>query len=159
MKMAVFIRTVFFVAILSMVSCTSESVDEIPSVEAFNVQQLETELHSIVNSYRTTEGLTPLQFSAVAYDLANEHNDYMIAKGGLSHDNFNSRASKIASETEAKEVAENVARDYQTAKATLQGWLDSAPHKINIEGDFTHTAISVKQSVNGNIYYTQIFFR
>ena len=157
--MAVFIRTVLFATILSMVSCTAESIDETTNLETFNVRELETQLHSMVNSYRNSEGLSTLEFNTVAYSLANDHNDYMIAKGSLSHDNFNSRASKIASETEAKEVAENVAMGYQTAEATLQGWLDSAPHKINIEGDFTHTAISVKRSESGNLYYTQIFFR
>lgn len=159
MKMAVFVRTVLFATIVSMVSCSAEGIDEDPKLETFNVQELETQLHSMVNSHRTSVGLSALEFNSVAYNLANEHNDYMITKGSLSHDNFNSRASKIASETEAKEVAENVAKDYQTAEGTLEGWLDSQPHKLNLEGNYTHTAISVKKSETGNLYYTQIFFR
>ncbi len=159
MKMAVKSRTILFACVLVIFSCTSENIDETPQVETFNVQELETQLHAMVNSHRNSIGQSTLEFNSIAYAYANDHTDYMIAKGSLSHDNFNSRASKISSETEAKEVAENVAKAYPTAEAALEGWLNSAPHKTNIEGDFTHTAISVKKTANGDIYYTQIFFR
>jgi len=77
----------------------------------------------------------------------------------ISHDNFNLRASKISSEADAKEVGENVAKDYISAQDVFDGWINSTAHKENIENDFTHTAISVKKDSNGNLYFTQIFFK
>ena len=104
-------------------------------------------------------GVTALEFSSVAYIYANEHTDYMIAKGNLSHDNFSARASSISSQENAEYVAENVAKDYATAVEAFENWLDSANHRKTIEGEFTHTAVSVKKDVQGKFYFTQLFFR
>lgn len=159
MKMAVVTRTIFLMVLFIFGSCSKVSTEELVALESFNVLELESELIQLTNEYRQSNGLTPVQFSSVAYSYANNHNDYMISKGSLSHDNFSSRASNIATEVEAKEVAENVAKDYLTAEATLKGWIDSAPHRVNLEGNFTHMAISAKKTENGDLYYTQIFFR
>ena len=80
-------------------------------------------------------------------------------KEGLSHDNFSSRASKISLETNAKAVAENVAKDYSSATTAFEGWLNSSNHRATIEGDFTHTAVSVKKNSDGDYYFTQLFFK
>ncbi len=159
MKMAVFFRRHSALIILLFLSCTSEEVQQSDFVEATNVQTLERELLTSVNDYRVSIGKGILEFNAIAYDAANDHNDYMISKGSLSHDNFNQRASKIYAETSAKEIAENVGRNFQTAEEALQWWLNSPSHRSSLEGNFTHTGISVKKDNLGNIYYTQIFFK
>ncbi|WP_092981591.1 CAP domain-containing protein [Robiginitalea myxolifaciens] len=143
---------------LVVASCSKEtvSVTEVPQAE--NRVALEGELLSLVNNFRTTSGMEPLTFSAVAYQYANTHTDYMIASGNLSHDNFTSRASQISQQTNAKAVAENVAKDYPSAEMALQGWIDSPSHRSTMEGNFSHTAISVKEAPDGTLYYTQIFF-
>ncbi len=140
-------------------SCTKESTDT-PSIPvAENIKAMETELLSIVNSHRSSLGFSSLEFSEVAYDFANSHTDYMISQGSLSHDNFSSRASSIATQTNAAYVAENVAKDYTSAAAAMDGWMASSEHRKTIEGDFTHTAVSVKKDSQGNYYYTQLFYR
>lgn len=83
----------------------------------------------------------------------------MIARGTINHDNFSARASKISSIENAELVAENVAKDYANAAEAFQGWLDSSSHKKTMEGEFTHTAVSVKKDAHGKLYFTQIFFR
>ena len=148
---------VLFVCILG--SCSKESLDTANIVEAKNAPEVENELLNTVNSHRVALGYSSLNFSAVAYEYANSHTDYMISQGGLSHDNFSSRASNIASEVEAELVAENVAKDYANASEAFNGWLNSSDHKKTMEGDFTHTAVSVKKSASGNFYYTQLFFK
>ncbi len=145
--------------VLALASCSKESYDSIEIPIAENDVALEQELLGIVNDHRTALGYSSLEYSAVAYDYANSHNDYMIAKGGISHDNFSARASNIAEEVNAEFVAENVAKDYSSAAEAFQGWLNSSNHKKTMEGDFTHTAVSVKKDPNGNFYYTQLFFR
>lgn len=152
-----YIALVLFVCTLA--SCNKESVETANIIETENASEVEQELLAIVNDHRLTLGYNSLEFSSVAYEHANAHNDYMISKGSINHDNFSSRASNISTEENAEFVAENVARDYSSASSAFQGWLDSSNHKKTMEGDFTHTAVSVKKNMNGTLYFTQIFFR
>lgn len=140
-------------------ACTKETTEAPIVPEAINAIEIEGELLSVVNNYRITMELNALDFSAVAYEYANQHNDYMIAKGNLSHDNFSARASQISAAESAEFVAENVAKDYANATEAFQGWLNSSSHKSTMEGEFTHTAVSVKKNDAGKFYFTQIFFR
>lgn len=140
-------------------SCTYETVSEPTPVETQNLVAVEQEMHNMVNSHRQNLGLDPLEFSEVAYEYANDHNDYMAATGTLSHDNFSARASSIAEATNAEAVAENVAKGYTAAAGAFENWMESPSHRKTMEGDFTHTAVSVKVSQEGVHYYTQLFYR
>ncbi|MGI9547541.1 MAG: CAP domain-containing protein [Flavobacteriaceae bacterium] len=158
MKMKLpFVMAVCFVLLASCGNIESTELTEFPSAD--NDKALENELLGIINAHRSSLGYSPLQFSSVAYQYANNHTDYMISQGGLSHDNFNARASSISSEADAEMVAENVAKDYANAAAAFEGWLESADHRQTMEGDFTHTALSVKKDVQGTYFYTQLFYR
>lgn len=148
------------VLLVLLISCTAEPLqDETIITEAQNKVQLEQELLTVVNEHRLSISLKELQFSEVAYKYANKHTDYMIAKGSISHDNFSARASSINSEVTVEMVAENVAKDYDTAIEAFEGWYHSVNHKKTMEGDFTHTAVSVKQNANGELYFTQLFYK
>jgi len=140
-------------------SCSKESIENTDIPRAENAVEVEQELLGIVNDHRTALGYSSLQFSAVAYEYANNHTDYMIAKGSLSHDNFSARASNISAEANAEYVAENVAKDYPTAIEAFENWLDSPNHRKTMEDNFTHTAVSVKKDAKGNFYFTQLFYR
>lgn len=140
-------------------SCTSDSIEETSISEAENVITIEQDLLDIVNEYRLTLNTNTLEFSDIAYKYANIHTNYMIAKGSISHDNFSSRATNINSEVEVEMVAENVAKDYLSAIDAFQGWYNSSSHKKTMEGDFTHTGISVKKDEQGNYYFTQLFYK
>ncbi len=159
MSRTLFLRLLLFTCALFTLSCTTEELAEPNTVEALNDTRLEAEIMELVNSHRSTLGLGKLNFNEVAYTYAGEHNDYMIAKGSLSHDNFNQRASRISSEANAERVGENVAKDYSSAESVFNGWLKSESHKKNIEDIYTHTAISVKRNSEGDLYFTQIFFK
>ena len=121
--------------------------------------KMEEDLLNLVNLHRESIGLAILSKSDPAYKYAEEHNDYMISKNTLSHDNFQSRAEKIAEETNAISVSENVARYYVSAEKTLEGWLNSSSHKEALEGNFSHTTLSVQLDKQGRPYYTQIFIK
>lgn len=123
------------------------------------ISKEELELFNLVNQYRSSLGLDELSFSMAAYRYAEEHNDLMISENVLSHKNFNSRASGIASETDASHIAENVAKNSTTVVNAMEGWLASNSHRTTIEGDFNNTAISIKVNGSGENYYTQIFYK
>lgn len=152
-----YVALVLFVCTLA--SCSKESIENTSIPEAENATEVELELLAVVNDHRVSLGQPALEFSEVAYEYANEHNDYMISIGSINHDNFSSRASKISSQVSAEFVAENVAKDYTNAAEAFQGWLNSSSHKKTMEGDFSHTAVSVKINDAGDFYFTQIFFR
>ncbi|MGB5356665.1 MAG: CAP domain-containing protein [Eudoraea sp.] len=155
-------RIAFAVSVLFVIlagSCTSESIEDTNNPQAVNIVSLEQELLGIVNSHRKSLGYSDLVVSIVAYEYANSHNDYMITNGSLSHDNFSARASGISSKVNAEMVAENVAKDYSSAKLAFESWLSSPDHRKTMEDDFTHTGISVKKDLNGRLYYTQLFYR
>jgi len=159
--------TLITLALIAMVSCTDTSIteeeelfeNELNSVNSVELSAEEEELFGMVNDHRTSEGLEALEFSNEIYVYAEEHNEYMISQGELSHDHFNSRASKVSEVTSANYVAENIAKDYQRVDMALEGWLNSDSHKNTIEGDFTHATLSISFDEEGNPYYTQIFFR
>lgn len=157
MKMAV-LCSVILVG-LSLGACSTEETASSETLLTENMISLEVELADLINNHRNSLGLDGLQLNVVAYEVANEHNDYMIAQGELSHDNFKTRASKIYSGANAKEVGENVGKNFKNAQEALNWWLQSEAHRINLEKDFTHTAISVKKDGQGNLYYTNIFFK
>lgn len=147
------------VATLAMATaCTKESAvpDEIPVSQ--NMKAVESELLQTVNEYRLSQGHAALNFSAVAYDYANQHTDYMIASGEINHDGFSARASEISAQVNAKAVAENVAKDYPDAQEAFKGWLGSESHRKTMEGEFTHTAVSVKVAPDGKLFFTQLFY-
>ena len=145
--------------VFTLASCSKESVETIDIIEAENAKEVEQELLNVVNDHRISIGQNALEFNSVAYFHANAHNDHMMAKGAINHDNFSKRASDISSEVNAEFIAENVAKDYYTASEAFQGWLNSATHKKTLEDNFTHTAVSVKKNSDGTLYFTQIFFR
>lgn len=160
MKMRIY-QLLLIVLICFGASCEKESTSnsDIDIPVAQNNVVVENELLNVVNEHRASLGYNALDFSEAAYTHANSHNDYMISKGSLSHDNFSSRASKIAAEVGAEFVAENVAKNYDTAAGAFEKWLSSSSHKKTMEGEFTHTAVSVKVDPSGNFYFTQLFFR
>ena len=153
--------------LLSMCSTSSPSEEEKQFTETLlgnnketvDPSAMEDELLDLVNGHRVSVGASALQNSPSSYKYAEEHNEYMISQSKLSHDNFQSRASKIAEETNAVEISENVARYYTSAEKTLEGWLNSATHKEALEGDYTHTTLSVQLDKDGRPYFTQIFIK
>ena len=155
------------VTVLTMCSKSSTLEEEKAMSESFlqnekmtvDPEAMESELVNLVNEHRASIGATVLQNSPSSYVHAKDHNNYMISKNKLSHDNFETRASEIASEIDAVKVSENVARYYSTAEKTLEGWLNSSSHKTTLEGDFTHTTLSVQVDKEGRPYFTQIFMK
>nr|WP_299386660.1 CAP domain-containing protein [Allomuricauda sp.] len=154
-------------AVLTMCSTPSSVEEENEVAESLlesekvtiDPSEMESELVTLVNEHRVSIGASTLQSSPSSYVHAKNHNNYMISKNKLSHDNFDDRATQIASEINAVQVSENVARYFSTAEKTLEGWLKSSSHKNTLEGDFTHTTLSVQLDKEGRAYFTQIFMR
>ncbi len=142
-------------------SCSKEELLEKDSGlnKSLTATEQENKLFDLVNEHRISLNLNPLTFDNLSYSFASEHSEYMISQGVTSHVKFNERAAEISAGTGAEFVAENVANDYFTIEDAMKAWLESSGHKENIEGDYTHSAISIKKDSNENLYFTQIFYR
>lgn len=155
-----FLSIAFLASLFTLTSCsTATQEQEVAIYENVSISTIEEEVLELVNEYRVSEGLEVVLFGAVAYDFAVSHNEYMIAQGEISHDNFNSRSTDLTIKAHADFVSENVGKDFTTARGVVNAWINSPAHKKVMEGDFTYTAISVEEDADGVLYFTQLFYK
>lgn len=146
-------------------SCTREGIfieeGELTAseIEYYDRTAEESELFDLVNEYRMSVNLSALIHENYTHFCATQHSLLMISKGNISHVDYNKRANKLSKRTGAILVGENVAKDYTSNQKALEAWIKSDGHRENIEGDFTHSAISIQKDTKGKPYYTQIFYK
>ncbi|TRW97923.1 CAP domain-containing protein [Flavobacterium gawalongense] len=159
------LRALLLVAVIcTMNSCSSdasEATTENTTTQkvvnyTYNTSEIET--MNLINTYRVSVGLNPLEkINHMSYK-SEEHDNYMIANNVVNHNDFVARSENIIKVLGAKIVSENIAYNYGTPQAALNAWLASPGHKENIEGDYTHFGIAIRENpVNGKKYYTNIF--
>lgn len=137
---------------------TTEYMSEKMINYLYTAYELET-LNSI-NDYRISIGLKPLEKANLLSLESEKHDEYMITNNVVSHLGFETRFETIMKGLGAIKVGENIALSNKTAtsKTILNAWLASPEHKKNIEGDFTHFGISIKEDpTTGKNYFTNIF--
>ena len=160
--------TILFLAgiLSSMNSCSSDATED-TSVTAkmqadvkFEYSASELATMKLINDYRVSKGLAVLQQIAYVSVKSEEHDQYMITKNVVSHDGFVSRSADIVKVVGAKNVGENIAYNYNSPEGAVNAWLKSASHKENIEGNFTHFGIAIRENATtGKKYYTNIFVK
>ncbi len=146
------IRWGFLTLLLScLLACSEENTGEPANTE------LELEILQLVNQYRLSQSLDPLQMNSILVQAANSHTDYMIEAKGISHDKWDERVSNLQDELGSSAFAENVASGQRTAQEVVNAWLNSEGHRRNIEGNYRLTGISARRNQEGSYYFTQIF--
>lgn len=160
------LKTLFLCALVfSMNSCTSDSAEELSADERllvtnYSYNELEIDLADQINNYRASIGLNRLELINHVSFKSEEHNEYMISNQVVNHDQFEERAHNIMEVVGAVKVNENIAYNYQAPSGALNAWLNSAGHKANIEGNFTHFGVSITiDPATGKKYYTNIFVK
>lgn len=158
------LRVLLLIAIIfTMNSCSSDS-SETPASKAstqkvldYTYNSTELETMALINDYRASIGLNKLEvINHISYK-SEEHDEYMITNNVVNHDDFVARSENIMKVLGAKNVAENIAYNYNSPQAAVDAWLKSPGHKANIEGNFTHFGLSIRVSAEGKKYYTNIF--
>lgn len=168
--MAFYFRLMLAVALLSIVSCskkTSKSISrsdertETPSETVAKPTEMEKSVLYYTNEYRKKQGLQPLQLNLAASNLAFEHSTNMsLKKTPFGHNGFDARYAALEKKIgKISGIAENVAYGQPTAKATVESWIKSAPHRKNLLGNFNFMGLGFAVNDEGVIYYTQILFR
>jgi len=149
----------FSIALLIVFSAASCSEDDSSELQENSQSGITNEIFVLVNQHRESIGLPLLVRNTSADNLAIEHTQYMVFKNTSSHDNFKIRANNLKTSENAKNVGENVAYGFTTAKSVVYTWIKSNGHKANIEGNFTHTGIAAIKNSNNKYYFTQIFYK
>jgi uncharacterized protein YkwD len=149
--------------ILLLTSCSSdaESVEStaVETAKSYTHNATELELLDLVNAYRVENGLNALQIIQHISYKSEEHNNYMITTNTVSHDNFSSRKANLEQVVGAVRVGENVAYGFSTPQATLNAWIASEGHRVNLLGNYTHYGLSIRENADGRKYYTNIFVK
>ena len=157
---------ILLVVLFTMNSCSSDSAED-SSITAksqltvkFEYSAAELATMKLINDYRVSKGLNALEQVGYVSLKSEEHDQYMITKNVVSHDGFVSRSEDIVKVVGAKNVGENIAYNYNTPEGAVNAWLKSASHKENIEGNFTHFGIAIRENATtGKKYYTNIFVK
>ena len=162
MKLYKIIALIFLISTLN-TSCSTDNLDTTPTLDTElyipEEKLIELEILERVNEHRLSLGLNKLERMAIIKSQAYIHTNYMIHQAKPSHDNFFERQQFLMIEADITSVSENVAYGFSTAEATVNAWLNSESHKVNIEGDHTHFDISAEQADNGKWYFTNIFIK
>jgi len=151
---------------LSLISCSSDTSEELATPDAaaliqnYDYSADELELADLINEYRVSIGLNPLETINYISYKSEEHNEYMIEKNVVNHDLFEERSQNLIQVLGARKVNENVAYNFSTPEFALYAWLHSPSHKATIEGNFTHFGISIRiDAATGKSYYTNMFIK
>lgn len=149
-----------FVFLLFLTSCSSDNSPTAPKPVS-SKSEMAQQVHSLINNYRKSNGLSSLRYSDSIAAIALTHSQNM-ANGSVpfSHDGFSDRAQQIAKIASITSAAENVAwnRGYNDpAQTAVDGWIDSEGHLKNIIGDYNTTGVGVAVNDDGEYYFTQLF--
>ena len=156
-------NTFALVSTLILVTGCAESDGKDNEGSDFQHSDFELELNDLVNEHREAMGLSPLELVRDYSEIARGHSSDM-ADGSVDfgHDGFDGRADEMTALTpDLMSVGENVAWISagweQPAVEIVQGWLDSPPHRENIESNFSHAGMGAAQDADGGSYATQLF--
>jgi uncharacterized protein YkwD len=126
------------------------------------LNSLELTTYKLVNRYRLSRNLPPLEIDPAISAEAKAHSEEMAKVGHISHDGFNNRVESVAKTIVYRSAAENVAYNVGHSEPDLvavQGWIESPGHKQNMIGRYDLTGIGVVKNARGEYYFTQIFIR
>ncbi|WP_444664900.1 CAP domain-containing protein [Cellulomonas sp. CW35] len=103
------------------------------------------EIVALTNEARRDAGLDPLEVSTCATDQAADRAAVLAAEDRFEHDPL----EPVLQACDARSVGENLALGYPTARATVDGWLDSPGHRANLLGDFTSIGVGCADTDRG----------
>jgi uncharacterized protein YkwD len=151
----------FFLLLLVLLlafSCEDEPVSTNNNNNGTPSNNIEAEVHRLINEHRTKIGLAALEWNDIIAYECRQHSQDMANARTINHDGFNERINKIGETISWSWAGENVAYNY-SAQSVVTAWLNSPGHKSNIESNSNLTGIGVAFDEDSVTYFTQIFIR
>ncbi len=122
------------------------------------VSAIENEVVTLVNEIRRSNGLSELKLNQKLSSVARTKSQDMRNKGYFSHTSptYGTPFEMITEfGISYRTAGENIAKGYSSAKAVVDGWMNSEGHRANILNS-SFTEIGVGYVADGN-YWTQMF--
>lgn len=141
---------------------TKRAYNNPQSTSAPVLTRLELETYKLVNKYRQSRNLPPLEIDPAISATARAHSEKMAANRHMTHDGFHERTESISQTIVYRKAAENLAYNMgygQPDLVAVQGWIESPGHQKNMTGQYDLTGIGISQNAKGEYYFTQIFIR
>ena len=152
-----------FVSILLLiVGCRSVDVSIQPHEDAKELESLSYAVLAKVNAHRSANNLSELKLNIDLSKIARGKSAAMAQGGEFGHAGFNVvRAGQIKKIMPFRRAGENLAYNTNAADPAARAvkmWQESPSHLANMERpEYSITGIGVAKSVNGQIYFTQLF--
>jgi uncharacterized protein YkwD len=129
-----------------------------PSVEGAASAAAEQEFSAMVNAHRATIGCPALVWDARVAEVAARHSRDMAVRAYFSHTNPDGQdpwARLAAAGIRYATGGENIAWGQSSASEAFRSWMNSAPHRRNIENcALTHHGVGVYEG-----RWTDVFIR
>lgn len=126
-------------------------------------RELERTVFQLVNEYRQSQNLPPLQLEEPISQSARQHSRSMATgEVSFSHAGFDRRIEAIAESISYRGAAENIAYNQgynNPAQQAVEGWINSPGHRKNMLGNYDLTGVGIAKNAEGEYYYTQIFIK
>lgn len=114
-----------------------------------------------VNEIRQAQQLQPFQTDAQLTQLAIIKAQDMVKRNYFEHESphyGNPWDMATLFDYEYTSYGENIARNFKTAKETVDAWMASPKHRANLlKPSFTHLGVGVQKAEDGNFYIVQQF--
>ncbi len=136
----------FLCTLMIFIACISHSQTRIPQggQTVFKVSCSEAQFVDLLNLYRRSKGLNPLEVSRTGVVTARWHANDMIRKNYFSHTEPNGRTfSQRAANFGYPSHAENIAAGNVEATKTFCQWKNSAGHNANMLDRHQSTGIGL----------------
>jgi len=106
-------------------SSVTITVYDMPSI---NINELENQIHVLVNAERTSQGLQPLQYDTQLADIAREHSKDMAVNNYFSHTNLEGQGPTERAKAAGYDCYKNYGSYYTDgiAENIMQNWLYSS---------------------------------
>lgn len=122
---------------------------------------MEARVFDGVNRYRATQSKGVLKRHPGLDQLARHHSQRMLEDSKLSHRGYNNRVQMAEYYLKVVDLRENVfyARGFEEGELpamTVQGWIDSPGHRMNMLANTKYCGIGVAKGEDGRFYATQL---
>jgi len=119
---------------------------------------VESEIHRLVNEERAKAGKQPLQWNERLAELARQHSADMRDNNYFSHGNFVERIRTVCGGAAGENIFYSFGKDSnQIAQSAVAAWMNSPGHKANILSSFYHNeGVGIAVSAT-KVYVTQDF--
>ena len=120
---------------------------------------LVSDILSLTNQFRKSEGLPVLIMKQQLNELAQKHSaDMASGRVAFGHAGFGGREAKAQREIKGVySFAENVAYGVNSANEVVTMWKNSPGHRRNMLGSYKYIGIGTAKDSKGQIYFTEVF--